>query len=994
MTTNTIYQFTKYNMARDRVPKRESSNARKLAKICERKDRSYHLMIDPKEPCIAFGDIDHCPSPEVFSDFCAVLAEGYEVDVEAISYTECKKSDADWSYHWSIPSTKTDVATLKAALGGASCFDGYSKYIDLSIYCSHPFRLPNQTNFEKPLKHVIKRGEMIDFFVHYTENATVECEPVEDHSDPEDWVATVPGKDWAKNESRIRDMVTAMPGFFDSYDRWFRLGMIIHHESGGAGRALFDELSRLFKGYSSSSVSSKWNQIDRSSKSSAEERKRQLTIGSLCLWHREVNPVEAKEAQPLTAEPSIVGCERYLSNLFTKQHYTSNRLVVLQSCCGSGKTYAVSKYVGEEGDKVISLVHRRSLVSQHVADFRKHGTRVQDYRDQGYDAEESGVVCINSLCKFYGDGGERDFKDMVVYIDEVNSLIETLTHSITLRQNVKRINETLMCMLKHCKKIVVSDHVIRDTVFDLLKGKPFFVKNTYQNFRGVKALQLKDEVKFKDAMQLEVESGKGFFAGFDSATTAADYFHHFKPMAQQECLLVTAESTVEIPENLSVWEGKCVFYSPKVECGCDFSVDTKQKVFYHMKGHSVLPSSAFQQICRTRNMKSLTWYSLAGEHEPLYEDVESCESSLQENRKAVQLYSCSTYLDSEDEVQFSKNSFYKMYVKNEYTMDCLSTNKELHLLRMLEECGMKCSAEGEYKKTLPKEMRREMRSRTAGAVVEEFDGWLRGDMNRNFSKRAEFLKLRTNEEKKKYERFICDEKAKDEHRAVIRLLKTDKYIQKKRREKLESSYTDVGVTNSYSKIQVLSQLEKAVGAERFGFLGQDTNDKGRATFTDGVVAIDDTLYGMIRALFHKRNKVEKPATYREFNRLYASLLKNICPRLVTTERVGKKKERIYGVDKDMIRESVELDLLKNSKRTAYDEQTAEKLGIEIPERKEEPEGPLFLEEEEDHLSPLDRGLTVYGDESDDEEHDIDYGFGNYSLLSPDLRTPLRQVPVT
>ena len=41
MTTNTIYQFTKYNMARDRVPKRESSNARKLAKICERKDRSY-----------------------------------------------------------------------------------------------------------------------------------------------------------------------------------------------------------------------------------------------------------------------------------------------------------------------------------------------------------------------------------------------------------------------------------------------------------------------------------------------------------------------------------------------------------------------------------------------------------------------------------------------------------------------------------------------------------------------------------------------------------------------------------------------------------------------------------------------------------------------------------------------------------------------------------------------------------------------------------------
>ena len=56
------------------------------------------------------------------------------------------------------------------------------------------------------------------------------------------------------------------------------------------------------------------------------------------------------------------------------------------------------------------------------------------------------------------------------------------------------------------------------------------------------------------------------------------------------------------------WKDKCIYYSSKIETGVDYSIDTKQSVFYHMKGASILPTSSLQMIARTRNMKDLTYY--------------------------------------------------------------------------------------------------------------------------------------------------------------------------------------------------------------------------------------------------------------------------------------------------------------------------------------------------------------------------------------------------
>jgi hypothetical protein len=53
-----------------------------------------------------------------------------------------------------------------------------------------------------------------------------------------------------------------------------------------------------------------------------------------------------------------------------------------------------------------------------------------------------------------------------------------------------------------------------------------------------------------------------------------------KDNTKLNCILVTDETKVIIPKNMSEWKGKCIFYRPKIETEIDFNIDTKQSVFF------------------------------------------------------------------------------------------------------------------------------------------------------------------------------------------------------------------------------------------------------------------------------------------------------------------------------------------------------------------------------------------------------------------------------
>ena len=142
-----------------------------------------YVRINENEKCILFGDIDHVnidTDKHFFKKFINDFSNYLKIDKNDISYTISTKAGC-LSYHWSYNKLFCDVKTMKKIIEDfLSLCPQYNinKYIDTSIYSNKWFRLPNQTNQDKPLMHYIKRGNMSDFLIHFIDIYATEYIPI------------------------------------------------------------------------------------------------------------------------------------------------------------------------------------------------------------------------------------------------------------------------------------------------------------------------------------------------------------------------------------------------------------------------------------------------------------------------------------------------------------------------------------------------------------------------------------------------------------------------------------------------------------------------------------------------------------------------------------------------------------------------------------------------------------------------------------------------
>jgi len=638
-------------------------------------------------------------------------------------------------------------------------------------------------------------------------------------------------------------------------------------------------------------------------------------------------PEIKKQLPELKYAPDVTGNVKYLSDIFTYEMYEKNDIIVLQSCCGTGKTYAASKYISQSKDKVISIINRKSLLTAQIKEFTDKGIKLNNYEDkETYDLNESGIICINSIMKYSNKPNEH-FNQFVIYIDEINSFMETLTHSAILTKDIKIVYETLIRIIKNCKKLIVSDHHITDAVFHLFKSKTnnkkIYVKNNYLKFKGVKSRQIKDELTFKNKMEEIIKSNVGFFAGFDSANCATLYYHNLKEKTHLDCILVTDETRVKIPNNLNDWEGKCIFYSPKIETGVDFNIDTKQHVFYHMCGNSVLPTSSFQMICRTRNMKELTWYAKPNKkHEFKYKSLEEAQEIATTHKQNTNVYMCSSYLNEDDEITYAPNSFYNIYTYNEYVKDIYDNNKQEMLKQILTDNGFVMAEDlAEVPKILKKKVVETMKDVVDVATEETFNQWVNNDVVcEMFDVRSSMLGLKENNDKIKYKEFITDKYKFEDHLKIKLLLKENNYIFGKSKNLIEKSYAEFGINNIFSKIKLLADYERETNISRFDYSNVNNN-------------IDVKTWDMIKKTFRKTT--DKPTNDNNVIKEYVSMINNIAKIYDgKRQRLNDKVVRTHVLNKERIKQTFELDFMITDAANLhknYDDVLINALGFEYPD---------------------------------------------------------------
>ena len=278
--------------------------------------------------------------------------------------------------------------------------------------------------------------------------------------------------------------------------------------------------------------------------------------------------------QDLSNVKQITFNKPFVSQGLSRETFENYETIIIKSGTGTGKTTAIAQHMENHSDpntKFLSITTRTSLADQHEKSFTKLNMKnYQDLKSDIYDASCLGI-CLNSLVKLDALE-EEEIANYIVYIDEVSSFTE-FTENDLLDHRLKKIVSLLTRLMKFAKKVIVSDALINDATFELLKhralSKTVFLTNEFKKFEGVQAIRLRNEPEFLDKLVEHVNSNSPFLFGCDSCNVVTAFYHHcLEHVAEQSLkdkfLLIIAETGARVKDASKEFEGKFVFYSPKI----------------------------------------------------------------------------------------------------------------------------------------------------------------------------------------------------------------------------------------------------------------------------------------------------------------------------------------------------------------------------------------------------------------------------------------------
>lgn len=618
--------------------------------------------------------------------------------------------------------------------------------------------------------------------------------------------------------------------------------------------------------------------------------------------------------------------------------FINNDIILIKSGTGTGKTKNVGKICQElkekTGCRVLSVVNLINLSREQIKTFNEESnTILLDYqKDIDQFGDNDGAICLNSLYKL-NDIENYDMNNIILYIDEVNDLIRSITHNDSLDKVLNKVYTTLITLIKNCKKIICSDATIDDNTLNLLSSrkkhkKLLVIENSNKKFTGTKAIRYNDENKFIEELRNHIKNKNYFLFGADLCTTITDIHNLLLnefPEQKNDFILITSETTFRPTDANTQFKDKYVFYSPSITTGVSFVFEgVKQDQFIYISDKTLItPISLYQMASRTRNMKNLIYFSKQIKSiKPRFKTLKECQkyykNLISSSNKILNMSKSTT---EDDEILIIENSFFKMYCYNEYQMDLFKYNFEESYKNILVQNGFEYEEIGLYK-TINNEGKKELMEMRKLINETDFNDYLNNAFielesdehleelektNRKhkiLSTRASLLNICKKEDAEKYQNFLTDEYSLMNYYNFLSLFKTDEYIITKANEKTKDSFKIRTVGNIYTKVQLLKLFESHYKINRFD-LYFNTKD---------IPEINDAFKTLYSNIFPKQTK-KTFTTNKAIRQIYINLIKNICGDLpiITQKRikVNGKNDYVYNLNKSLIEELITLCKINN-----------------------------------------------------------------------------------
>jgi hypothetical protein len=173
-----------------------------------------------------------------------------------------------------------------------------------------------------------------------------------------------------------------------------------------------------------------------------------------------------------------------------------------------------------------------------------------------------------------------------------------------------------------------------------------------------------------------------------------------------------------------------------------------------------------------------------------------------------------------------------------------------------------------------------------------------------------------------YKDIISDKYKMLEHDNVIRMLKTDEYIEDELKELKSGSFGVKAMYSTYQKIALLRSLETKHNINPLDLTLSQMKD----------IEITSEQFTLLKTLFRTSKKV--PATVDEFKQLYVTIIKHIASHdIVITERA--KRDELgnrgykYRLNEEVIKHHIKLNSLKNPEYKNYKPYFIERFNISV-----------------------------------------------------------------
>jgi hypothetical protein len=529
----------------------------------------------------------------------------------------------------------------------------------INLYSKNAKKGKRTTDAEKVMKMTTKTGK---------------------HETISNWKFRITGKDMKTILNRLpKKPDNINEDFRGCYDLWFKVGLACKYT--GHKKEFFKwSSSTPFNNYNEEEIEASWNIWTGCH-----------TNFKFLLWHSKTKDrFTYKEYVNEIDNFKIINKEK-LDDLKLNRFFKNNKNYMVKSDTGTGKTTAFREYIKKNKLPFISIVLRITLGEDHFKGFTKDGINVKMYKigDEIQELKDGDNIIItpNSLPRLM----DYDFSKYVLFLDELDALTDYIINCDTssMKKNRILIMGILTKMMTDCKAVIGVDADISSlsqTLMDQVKIDYKFIKNEYQNYKGINVNIMNNETEFFTLLK----SKDKFLLASDSKTEVE--LAELKIKGGEDIVLITSDTS-----NADLDAHNKVMFSPKITNGVDSQM--RRDVFCYYKGLTISPLSMVQQITRCRNIDNIYMYfkpsgqTTTNSHYDNKKDMMKVFHTMKAQLHASLAASCSEeeYHEFEEYhfeiLETAQKTFEKLFFISEYRNDCFNTNKYLHVLDIMEARG-------------------------------------------------------------------------------------------------------------------------------------------------------------------------------------------------------------------------------------------------------------------------------------------------------------------